>query len=71
MKPRRVGIVGIAVLIVGLMLTSGALASSVHLKGGRNAKPSFTDNGLTLSASGELSGLGFGDVLVTLSATET
>ena len=43
-------------------------ASSVHLKGGANAEPSFTDNGLSLSTSGELSGLGNGDVLVTLSA---
>lgn len=45
------------------------LASSVHLKGGKNAKPSFYDNGLTLAASGELSGLGGGDVLITISAT--
>lgn len=44
-------------------------ASSVHLKGGANAEPSFSDNGLTLTSSGELSGLGFGDVLVKLSAT--
>ena len=43
-------------------------ASSVHLKGGVNAEPSFTDNGLTLTSSGELSGLGNGDVLVTLNA---
>ena len=42
--------------------------SSVHLKGGANAEPSFRDNGLSLSTSGELSGLGNGDVLVTLSA---
>lgn len=42
--------------------------SSVHLKGGANAEPSFRDNGLTLSTAGELSGLGNGDVLVTLSA---
>ena len=42
--------------------------SSVHLKGGANAEPSFTDNGLTLSTSGALSGLGNGDVLITLSA---
>jgi hypothetical protein len=43
-------------------------ANSVHLKGGANAEPSFFDNGITLSTSGELSGLGNGDVLVTLSA---
>ena len=43
-------------------------ASSVHLKGGANAEPSFIDNGVTLSTSGALSGLGNGDVLITLSA---
>lgn len=43
-------------------------ASSVHLKGGANAEPSFIDNGLSLTSSGELSGLGNGDVLVTLAA---
>jgi hypothetical protein len=46
-----------------------SLASSVHLKGGGNAEPSFVDNGLTLSTSGALSGLGNGNILVTLSAT--
>jgi hypothetical protein len=46
----------------------GISAASVHLKGGANAKPSFTDNGLTLSSSGELSGLGGGDITVELTA---
>ena len=61
--------------IVGLVLALAALgvapavAASVHLKGGRNAEPAFTDNGLTLTAAGDLAGLGNGDVLVTLSAT--
>jgi hypothetical protein len=57
-------------LTLGLLLAlvSGALASSVHLKGGRNAKPTFTDTGLTLTAAGELAGLGNGDVVLTLSA---
>ena len=40
----------------------------MHLKGGANAKPSFTDNGLTLSTSGALAGLGNQDVLITLTA---
>src|SRR5574337_1001014 len=66
---RRVVIVLLTLLIVASLTASVALASSVHLKGGANAKPSFTDNGLTLSASGALSGLGNGDVLVTLNAT--
>jgi hypothetical protein len=46
-----------------------ALAANVHLKGGAKAKPSFTDNGLTLTAAGELAGLGNQDVVITLSAT--
>lgn len=58
----------IATAIVALA-ASTASASSVHLKGGRNAEPAFTDHGLTLEASGELAGLGNGDVLVTLTAT--
>jgi hypothetical protein len=54
-----------------MVLAGAATASSVHLKGGANAEPTFTDNGLTLSAAGALAGLGNGDVLVTLSATGT
>jgi hypothetical protein len=44
-------------------------AVSVHLKGGANAKPSFSDLGFRLRASGALSGLGNGDVLVSLIAS--
>lgn len=44
-------------------------AASVHLKGGQRAEPAFTDLGSALRASGELSGLGGGDILVTLDAT--
>jgi hypothetical protein len=59
-------------LLAGVMVlatASVAVASSVHLKGGRNAEPSFTDQGLRLNATGALSGLGNQDVLITLSAT--
>lgn len=59
--------VALAAALVVAMATS-ATAQSVHLKGGRNAEPSFVDGGLTLAASGELAGLGNGDVLVTLTA---
>src|SRR5262249_1320606 len=45
-----------------------ATASSVHLKGGANAEPGFTDLGLQLNAAGALSGLGNGDVLIKLTA---
>jgi hypothetical protein len=58
-----------AVVALLLILAAPAYAASVHLKGGRNAEPAFTDNGLTLTAAGALAGLGNGDVLVTLSAT--
>lgn len=44
-------------------------ASSVHLKGGKHAEPAFFDAGLTLTASGSLSGLGNADVTITLDAT--
>jgi len=54
--------------VVTIMVAGAASASSVHLKGGKNAEPAFSDHGLTLAASGELSGLGNGDVLVTMTA---
>jgi len=51
-----------------LVLSATASAASVHLKGGANAEPTFTDNDVTLNADGDLAGLGNGDVLVTLTA---
>jgi hypothetical protein len=53
-------------ILLTLMLP--AEANNVHLKGGGNPKPAFSDNGLTLSTSGELAGLGSGDITVVLSA---
>ena len=50
-------------------LSAMALAASVHLKGGAHSEPTFTDNGLTLTAAGALAGLGNQDLLVTLTAT--
>jgi hypothetical protein len=61
--------IGLLALVVAGVTATAAFAANVHLKGGANAEPAFTDNGLTLTASGELAGLGNGDVLVTLSAT--
>ena len=52
-----------------LVFASVAAASSVHLKGGANAKPTFTDQGLKLNTAGALSGLGNQDILITLTAT--
>ena len=45
---------------------SVAGAASVHFKKG---SPVFTDQGLSLSASGALAGLGNGDVVITVTAT--
>jgi hypothetical protein len=58
----------IALVASGLLVSTVALAANVKLKGGKNAKPSFTDLGLVLQASGELSGLGNQDVVVSLEA---
>lgn len=56
-------------IILSLVLAATLVsAASVHLKGGKNAEPTFYDDELTLSVSGALSGLGNGDVLITLEA---
>jgi hypothetical protein len=68
MKAKRGATILFTVLLVLTLTVSVAFASSVHLKGGKNAEPSFTDLGLALEAAGELSGLGNGDVLVTITA---
>lgn len=65
---RRLLIAVLVPVMIGVM-AEGALASSVHLKGGPRAEPSFTDNGLTLEAAGELAGLGEGDIFVEVEAT--
>jgi len=53
-----------AVLALGIMVTA-VYANSVHFKGA----VTFTDNGVTLTTSGALAGLGNGDVIITVSAT--
>ncbi len=57
-------------LLAALLTVSVAPASSVHFKPPHRA-PTFIDNGLTLTADGDLAGLGNGDVLITLTATGT
>ena len=59
---------GIPATSLVLLLGTAAYAANVHLKP-PNSTPNFTDNGLTLTATGALAGLGAGDVLVNLSAT--
>jgi hypothetical protein len=46
------------------VMASLAFAANVHFKGAQT----FTDKGLTLTAAGELAGLGNGDVVITLVA---
>ena len=48
-------------------LAPAALAANVHWKSG----PTFTDNGVTLTANGSLAGLGNQDVTITLDAVGT
>lgn len=66
---KRMIVLLVVTAVAAAVTAAVAVGASVHLKGGANAEPSFTDNGLTLSAAGSLAGLGNGDVLVTLSAT--
>jgi hypothetical protein len=65
---RRLFFAMLSVLVVAGLAGAVAFASSIHLKGGKNAKPTATDLGLVLNAVGDLSGLGNGDVLVTIVA---
>jgi hypothetical protein len=60
-------LIGLAV-VAGLAMGTTTDAASVHLKGGKNAVPATADNGLTLTGSGSLTGLGNGDVLVSITA---
>jgi hypothetical protein len=57
----------VVLMVIAVGIAGVASAQNVHLKP-PNAKPSFVDNGLTLTAFGALAGLGGGDVLVNLSA---
>lgn len=65
---RRVATATMALALVGVV-GGTSLAASVHFKGGKGAGPSFTDNGLTLSSTGALTGLGNANVRITLTAT--
>lgn len=60
-------LIGLAV-VAGLALGTTTDAASVHLKGGKNATPTFGDGGLLLSGDASLTGLGNGDVLISITA---
>ena len=66
---RKIGIIALVSLMLVAVTAAVASAASVHFKG-KNS-PTFTDQGVTLSAAGALAGLGNQDVLITLSATGT
>jgi hypothetical protein len=71
MKRRRTAILLSTVATVAFgttLLVTGALAANVHLKGGKRAEPKYNDNGLTLSGSADLAGLGNADVYITIEA---
>ena len=65
---RRFTVVMLASILTLVLGSSTALAASVHFKHG---SPVFTDNGVTLTASGALAGLGNGDVVITVTARGT
>jgi hypothetical protein len=65
---RRKRLVLLVAVIALAVLATTLYAASVHFK---PKSPTFTDNGLTLTAAGDLAGLGNEDILVTLSATAT
>ena len=53
-------------LVVISVMAAVAVAESVHFK---PRKPTFADNGTTLTCSGTLAGLGNGDIVITVEAT--
>jgi hypothetical protein len=57
----------LAALVILALTATVALGASVHLKG--RSGVTFSDGGLTLSAAGTLTGLGNGDILVSLTVT--
>jgi hypothetical protein len=65
---RKIGIIAVVSLLLVAVTAAVATAANVHFKGGN---PTFTDNGLTLSSTGQLAGLGNEDITVQLTATGT
>lgn len=64
----RSNVLRLLAVAVVLALASTAYAANVKLKGGKNAEPTFMDNGLTLEAIISLTGLGNGDIFISLDA---
>ncbi|MEJ2758228.1 MAG: hypothetical protein P8046_07070 [Anaerolineales bacterium] len=68
MKWKKSFAVLMTLMLIFTFSVSTVLAANVHLKGGKNAEPAFYDGGLTLNASGELAGLGYEDVYISITA---
>src|SRR5207249_8391886 len=64
---KRMVATSLSLMLVVVMVASVALAANVRFK----RTPTFTDNGLTLTSSGALTGLGNGNIQVVLTATGT
>jgi hypothetical protein len=64
--PRRIALASLVAVLTMAVSASLAVAANVHFK---KPSPTFTDQGVTLNSSGALTGLGNGDVLITLTAT--
>jgi hypothetical protein len=62
----RIALASLVAVVAMALSASSAVAANVHFKKG---SPVFEDQGLVLNASGALTGLGNGDILVTLTAT--
>ena len=62
----RRGAIALIALVTMLSAVAAASAANVHFK---KPGPKFTDQGVILNAAGALTGLGNGDVLITLTAT--
>lgn len=62
---RRSILLTFTALLVGVVAAGPATAASVHFK---PRSPQFVDQGVTLTAFGQLAGLGNGDVLIVLAA---
>jgi hypothetical protein len=65
---RKIGIIAVLSLLLVAVTAAVASAANVHFKGG---DPTFTDNGLTLSSTGALAGMGNEDLTVPMTATGT
>ena len=63
----RLVLASVAAVLAVALASTVALAANVHLKGKPPVR--FADQGLVLNATGAFTGLGNGDILITLTAT--